>query len=105
VSAIVKLTQRIALFQSIEYPGTPCAWSMPEYEGGPGDAYCPSGYVRVSEVMVVEFAPLADGDVVAAQVAELRRHREKVVQEFSEKLAAIDGRVASLQAITHQVES
>ena len=100
------ITQHVALFQSIDYPGTPSAWtrnkSWKDGELVDDAGYCPSGYVRVSEWVAITFPPLASDEVVAAQVAAVTEQRAKVVEEFTAKLANIDAHLANLRAITFQ---
>jgi hypothetical protein len=102
------ITQLVALFQSIDYPGTPSAWTQNKsYKDGElvmDDGYCPAGYVRVSEWVAITFPPLASDEVVAAQVAAVTEQRSKVVSEFTAKLANIDAHLANLRAITFQPE-
>src|SRR4051812_31587780 len=96
---------QIALFQSIDSPQYVSVWNAPVgiYSSKEPDLkYCPAGYVRVSEWIEVEFPPLESAEVIAAQVAEVNKMREKVVAEFTAKLSGIDAYLANLRAVTHQ---
>lgn len=63
------------------------------------------GYVRISEYVDVEFPPLADAEMINNAIVALDRRREKIVDEFTDKLAEIDQQKSELLAITHQPPS
>lgn len=98
------IIQRVALFQTIgEWPHT-SAWTNHRKleDGSPDDSYCPDGYVRVSEWQDVSFVQRPADELVSDEVASLAEAREKVIDEFTKQLAAIDGRMSELRSITHQ---
>lgn len=67
---------------------------------GDDDDWCVDEYMRISEWQTVEFKPLSQADVAGAQLTALSKLREQTVAEFSEKLGAIDERMANLRALT-----
>lgn len=62
------------------------------------------GYVRITEWLDVTFVPLSHEAVVVGELAVLDSERAEIVQDFAEKLKAIDDRKAELLAITHITE-
>lgn len=59
-------------------------------------------YVRISEFVDVEFPPISSDELIQKHVSVLDKAREKVVTEFTRKLADIDRRKSELLSITHQ---
>lgn len=85
---------KIAQFKSLEHGFETVAG---EELGG-----CSDSYVRMTEWAEVEFTPLSGDEHIQGAVAALDRQRERVTDEFSQKLADIDRRKSELLAITHQ---
>jgi hypothetical protein len=62
------------------------------------------GYVRISDLVAVEFAEKPRAEQVADEVAILDGMRAGIAAQYSAKLAAIDAKRASLLSITQDVQ-
>jgi hypothetical protein len=90
---------RCALIKSMEY-GSVCVHGQNWRDD---DEVSLPGYVRVSDIVEIEFPPLSDDAVVAGAIRALDETRAELSREFARKLADIDRQKAELLAITHQV--
>lgn len=88
--------KRVALFRDLQCDLSICF----EIFGKDEDRSPVAGYVRISEIQEVTFAPLSPEAVVGAELMTLTKMRAQVVGEFSERLAVIDGRMANLRALS-----
>lgn len=62
-----------------------------------------SDYIRLTEIVEVDFPPRKPEEIVPAQVAILEREREELVAKFTAALKEIDDRKAELLALTAPV--
>ncbi len=81
---------KVAKFKSLEYGY--------ESVSDEGLDHLPN-YVRLSEYVDVEFPPLGRDEVIQKQVSALDAVRERIVEEFTGKLAEIDRRKQELLAL------
>lgn len=88
------MTKRVALFRETKYDSTVVFMLYGD------DDWTVEGYVRISEWHNVEFKALPPAAMCAAEMAALNALRAKTVDEFTEKLSFIDGRIANLRALT-----
>lgn len=71
-----------------------------ELHEGRDEGWTMGDYVRITEWMPVEFVALPPDVLAAAEMDALNALRAKTVEEFTEKLNYIDGRIANLRALT-----
>lgn len=62
------------------------------------------GCVRVSEVIEITFAALADDSMVQNAIASLDEAEREAIRELNAKIAALRAQKAQLLALTHQPE-
>ena len=62
-------------------------------------------YVRQSEFIDVLFEPRDASEIVPEQVSMLETAKEKLHEQYLEKTAQIDEKIAKLLAITYQVDA
>jgi len=62
-------------------------------------------YVRQSEYIDIQFVPRDQSEIVPEQVSMLKTAKEKLHEQYLEKTAQIDEKIAKLLAITHQVDA
>ena len=89
-----KLEQRIALFISglgIEMIGDK-TW----------ETYMDGEYVRQTEYVDIVFVLRDQAEIVPEQVAMLKTAKEKLQEQYLEKTAQIDEKIAKLLAVTYQ---
>jgi hypothetical protein len=88
---------KVALFKDSTYEwAVPLVWSAEE------DACSLSGgYVRISEIVDVEFPPLSTDAVVEQQLSELDRREREARELFHDQLERIKSRRAELQSLTY----
>lgn len=66
-----------------------------------GNLFAPSGYVRVSEFVDVDFPPIPD--LIDAQIESLETARTKAEQAYVEHLKEIDERRSALLAAAGRI--
>jgi hypothetical protein len=71
-----------------------------EKEGSDLERLC--GYVRISEFVEVEFAPLTDGSVVEKQLAALDKAESELRTKFQFALNGLEQQRQELRAIAHK---
>ena len=90
----MKMEQRIAVFKN----GLGCTMigddSWTEYNDGE--------YVRQTEFIDVVFVPRDESEIVPEQVSMLKKAKEKLQEQYLEKTAQIDEKIAKLLAVTYQ---
>lgn len=86
---------KIAKYKDIQY-GYDC------YQSESFDAV--PGYVRLTEFLEVEFKLLDSDSQIQKHVAALDHKRQKIVEDFTAKLAELDAQKAELLALTYQPE-
>lgn len=88
---------KIALFKT-DY-GSFMPFEFLTYEGANNDVR--AGYPRCTEWVDVEFPPLPQGDVIAAEITFLDAKIKAVTEEWHKAVAAINDRKRELLALTH----
>lgn len=83
--------RRVALFQSLKFLDVCIVFQQSKHETD-ATFTAPIGYVRISEWMEAEFAPVVT-DQSQAIVAALNNERRALVAESNKKLDDIDGRI------------
>lgn len=91
------MTKKVAMFRHHEM-GFISIIEFPDY--AEDDSWTMDSYIRISEWTTVDFKPLPPETLVEAQMVALSELRARTVDEFTEKLANIDGRMANLRALT-----
>lgn len=86
---------KVALFKHVEYG---CE--------SPDGIRCENikGYVRTSEYVEVEFPPLANFEVIEAQVAALEEAAAEINAKAFDAVANIKARIMELRSIGHEVQ-
>ena len=64
-----------------------------------------NAWVRLSKPFDVEVPRLPNEDIVNAQLHVLAAERAATIEKFTDALSRIDGRIASLRAITSEVSA
>lgn len=62
------------------------------------------GYARVSEIVKIDFAAIADDAIVQKAVESLDEEERKAISELNQKIASIRERKSQLLTLTHQRE-
>ena len=94
------MKQRIAMFKSLGACSFTSPWSLyPDAD----DTYCPSGYVRISGWVDVDFPERSAEERVPEEIAQLDAQAEEVKREFAAKLRAIAEAKGTLLALTQEV--
>lgn len=62
------------------------------------------GYVRISEIIPVEFRPISEDSVVANAIQSLDAAEREAIQELNAKIAAIREQKAQFLALAHHPE-
>lgn len=91
---------KIAKYISMSESGRKYESIQTEKEGVELERVC--GYVRVSEVVEVEFVPLKDDAVVEKQLAVLDKAESELRTKFQAALNGIEQQRQELRAITYQ---
>jgi hypothetical protein len=91
-------TMRVAMFRESKWD---FRTTFHQHAGQNDENYHPpSGYVRVSDWVDVEFKPLTPEEVAGGELIALNQLRAETVNEFKRKLDDIDERMANLRALT-----
>lgn len=88
---------KLALYKWVN---APAGWSSPVVLDAEREH---EEYVRVSEIIDVDFPPRDEGEAVQDEVVQLDRAIEEIKKEALIKVEAIQQRKAELLALTHEV--
>ena len=88
----------IAMYKNIKY-GHGSIFQVGDYMENDSE------FVRTSEIITVQIIDLPTADVVNAEIDGLKKVQGDLRAETELKLNAIDDKIQSLLAITHEVES
>lgn len=91
---------KIALFRENQF-GYISSWHFPDY--CEESDFSPSGWVRTSEWVEVDFPPRAPEEIVPAQLAVLDTRQAEEVERHLRVLAEIADERGKLLALTHEV--
>lgn len=92
------MQKQVALYNSVEY-----TWNTNTlrevFNGNPDDSDC---YVRISNVLTLDFSMLDENLVNQNLIAKLEVRKEELKLETIQAMETIDTRIQELKAITYQ---